>query len=702
MTGRHDFLFEIGTEELPPKALLSLSEALGESIRKALHKADLGYNDLRTFATARRLGVIVERLAEVQPDTVEERRGPALAAAFDENGQPTQAAIGFARSCGVEVEALQRLETGKGAWLVSRKEHRGRDVRELMPGIVTEALAALPIPRRMRWGGLDTSFVRPVHWLVMLYGEEIIPLELFGLAAGRESRGHRFHCSKPLYLAQPAAYLPLLETEGHIIADFAQRRAAIRAQVAEAAAAVGARADIDEALLDEVTAIVEWPRAITGRFEERFLELPDEVLISVMKQHQKYFHLRDPQGRLLPYFITISNIESHDPDVVRAGNERVIRPRLSDAMFFWTQDRRRRLDARVDELGQVVFQRGLGTLYQKCERVARLSVVIARESGGDTYQAERAAWLCKCDLMSEMVGEFPELQGIIGSYYAVLDGEPAEVAAAIAEHYQPRSAGDALPASPTGATVAIADRMDTLAGIFGLDRAPSGDKDPFALRRAALGVLRIIIESGAKLDLLPLIDASLEGYRLQDIAIAHGKATREQLQMFMMERLRAYYLDAGIGGDIFDAVLSQRVSRPADFDARVRAVQMFRDLPESESLAAANKRIANILRKSGARVSGQVDNGLLRDAAERTLASALEERIREVTPLIESGDYTEALKRLAGLRAPVDAFFDEVLVMCDDIALRDNRLALLERLHQQFMQVADLSCLFSQGEGQGG
>ncbi len=409
VTARSDFLFEIGTEELPPKALRGLSEALGEAVRQGLQKAHLGFDDIRTFATARRLAVLVTQLAGVQPDAVEERRGPALTAAFDENGKPTRAALGFAQSCGVDIERLETLETDKGAWLVLRREHRGRDVRELLPAIVTDALGALPIPRRMRWGALDATFVRPVHWLVMLYGEEIVPLELFGLAAGRESRGHRFHHPESLYLSRPAAYAPLLESEGHVIADYAQRREAIRAQVIEAAAAVGARAEIDEALLDEVAAIVEWPMAVTGRFEEAYLELPEEVLVSVMKLHQKYFHLKDKQGRMLPYFITVSNIESRDPDVVRAGNERVIRPRLSDAMFFWNQDRNRRLDARIDELGQVVFQRGLGTLYQKTERVARLAAAVAVAHGDDPYPAERAAWLSKCDLLSGMVGEFPEL-----------------------------------------------------------------------------------------------------------------------------------------------------------------------------------------------------------------------------------------------------------------------------------------------------
>lgn len=701
MSARYDFLFEIGTEELPPKALRGLGEALGEAVRRGLQKANLGFDEVRVCAAARRLAVLVDRLAEVQPDTVEERRGPALSAAFDENGSPTQAALGFARSSGVEVDALERLETDKGAWLVVRTAHRGRDVRELLPGIVTDALAALPIPRRMRWGSLDAGFVRPVHWMVMLYGEDVVPLELFGISAGSETRGHRFHCDRPLRLAQPASYIPLLETEGRVVADFAQRREAVRAQVLEAAAEAGARADIDDALLDEVTAIVEWPRAITGHFEAQFLDLPEEVLISVMKQHQKYFHLRDAGGRLLPAFITVSNIESRDPAMVRAGNERVIRPRLSDAMFFWNQDRKRRLDARIDELEGVVFQRGLGTLYQKGERVAALAAAIAADIGGDRYAAERAGWLCKCDLLTDMVGEFPELQGVMGGYYAAHDGEPGEVAAAVAEHYLPRSAGDVLPATAAGQAVAIADRLDTLAGIFGLGRVPTGDKDPFALRRAALGVLRIIIEGGLRLDLVPLIGAAFDGYRRQGAGIGHGDEQREQLFAFMMERLRAWYHDAGIGSEIFDAVLSRRVGRPADFDARMRAVRMFSALPEAESLAAANKRIANILRKSGERPADRVDEGLLTDAAERALASALNDAMRDAAPLIGAGQYAEALKRLAALRSPVDAFFDQVLVMSEDAAVRDNRLALLQRLHGQFMQVADLSCLFGQGEGRG-
>lgn len=700
MSARHDFLFEIGTEELPPKSLLALSEALGRALQLGLEKAHLGFDDIRTFASARRLAVLVHRLAEVQPDSVEERRGPALTAAFDGNGEPTRAAIGFARSCGVEIETLERMETDKGAWLVARKEHRGRDVRELLPTLISDALASLPIPRRMRWGALENGFVRPVHWLVALYGDETVALQLFGLQAGRESRGHRFHHPDVLYLSRPAAYAPLLETEGHVIADFAERREAVRAQVVEAAARIGADTDIDEALLDEVTAIVEWPRAIAGKFEESFLELPEEVLISVMQLHQKYFHLRDNAGRLLPHFITVSNIESRDPDIVRAGNERVIRPRLSDAMFFWNQDRDRRLDARIDSLQQVIFQRGLGTLYQKSERLAALAMAVATELGGDRQFAERAAWLSKCDLMSDMVGEFPELQGVMGGHYARHDGEADEVAMAVMQQYRPAAAGDSLPITTSGQALAIADRLDTLVGIFGLGQVPTGDKDPFALRRAALGMLRIMIEHEMPLDLQPLMTFALDGYRRQELNLPQTAGLEARLYDFMMERLRAYYQDAGIGAEVFDAVLSKRITCPADFDARVRAVQVFQTLPEADSLAAANKRIANILRKAGDKLPGQVENSLLSEAAERALAEALDARIVEVEPLISEGAYAEALKRLAVLRPFVDAFFDEVLVMSDDPAIRDNRLALLQRLHLQFMQVADLSRLSNQGEVQ--
>lgn len=693
MSTRDSFLLEVGTEELPPRALRGLSEALGAAVRSGLGKARLDFEGVRIYAAPRRLAVLVAGLASAQPDAIEERRGPALAAAFDSDGNPSKAAQGFARSCGVEVDALEKLETDKGAWLVFRAPQRGRPVHELLPGIVSDALAALPIPRRMRWGAMDEAFVRPVHWLVMLYGEEVVPARLFGLDAGRDSRGHRFHHPERITLAEATAYAPLLATQGRVVADFAERREAVRAQVMEAAAALGARAEIDPALLDEVTAMVEWPSAVTGRFEERFLQVPEEVLISVMKAHQKYFHLRGEDGRLLPAFVTVINIESRDPDAVRAGNERVIRPRFSDAMFFWDQDRKQALAQRLPALKQVVFQRGLGTLHDKSARVATLARAIAVVIGGDELRAERAALLAKCDLVSDMVGEFPELQGIMGGYYARHDGEHEEVGQAIAEQYLPRAAGDTLPASSAGQALAIADKLDTVVGVFGIGQAPTGDKDPFALRRAALGVVRIMIERGLALDLRALIATAFDSYRMQSARVESGTELQEQTYAFIMERLRSYYQEAGIGSEVFESVISRRPVRPLDFDARIRAVQAFRAMPEAASLAAANKRIANILRKIDETVPDGVDDALLREPAERALAVAVRDARERLMPLIASGDYGAVLGHLAGLRAEVDAYFDSVMVMCEEAALRRNRLALLRDLQQLFLHVADLSAL---------
>ncbi|MDR2877891.1 MAG: glycine--tRNA ligase subunit beta [Chromatiales bacterium] len=700
MSARSDFLLELGTEELPPKALRGLSEALGAAIKQGLSRARLDFDVLHVYAAPRRLAVLVERLASSQPDGVEERRGPALAAAFDGEGKPSKAALGFARSCGVEIDALETLETDKGAWLVFRAPQQGRAVQELLSGIVSAALTSLPIPRRMRWGALEESFVRPVHWLVMLYGQEVVPANLFGLSSGRDSRGHRFHHPDTLSLPEPSAYVPLLATEGRVVVDFAQRREAVRAQVAAAAQALGAHAEIDLALLDEVTSMVEWPCAITGRFEQRFLEVPEEVLISVMKAHQKYFHLRDANGRLMPAFITVANIESRDPAAVQAGNERVIRPRLSDAMFFWNQDRRQVLANRMPALGKVVFQRGLGTLGEKCERMVGLACEIAIAIGGNAALAERAAWLSKCDLVSDMVGEFPELQGVMGGYYARHDSEAEDVAKALAEQYQPRGLGDGLPETATGQALAIADKLDTLAGIFGLGQAPTGDKDPFALRRAALGIARIMIERRLDLDLHALIAHAFAGYRAQNAKIDTGPEVKEQTYAFVMERLRAYYQEVGIGSEVFEAVLSRRPSKPRDFDARVRAVQEFRSLPEAASLAAANKRISNILRKTDEALPESLDNSQLQEPTEQALAQAVEAARREVAPLLAKSDYAGVLRRLAALRGAVDAFFDAVLVMCPDAAVRRNRLALLRDLQQLFLQVADLSGL-SVGETRG-
>ncbi len=693
MATTRDLLIEIGTEELPPKALKRLSEAFGAGIENGLKGADLSHGALSLYASPRRLAVLVKRLAEAQADKIIERRGPALLAAFGEDGCPTKAAEGFARACGLSsVDELDRIETGKGAWLMYRAEQPGRPTVDLIPDIVRTALDKLPIPKRMRWGALEAEFVRPVHWAVLLFGDEVIETEILAVTSGRETRGHRFHHPDRLYIAEPAGYAPLLETEGHVVADFAVRREAVRAQVLEAAEKLGGSAVIDESLLDEVTAMVEWPVAIAGDFEKRFLDVPAEALISTMKANQKYFHLVDAGGKLLPHFITVANINSSNSEVVREGNERVIRPRLSDAEFFWIQDRKHRLDSHIEGLKTILFQKQLGSLYDKVGRVAGLAADIADSLDANREWAERAAWLAKCDLMTEMVYEFPELQGIMGRYYALHDGEAEEVALAQDEQYLPRFAGDELPATPTGQTLAIADKLDTIVGMFGIGQPPTGSKDPFALRRAALGLLRIIIERQLPLDLPVLIGRAVEGLGERLTA----KDVVPQVFDFMMDRLRAYYHDSGVRPDVFDAVYTQRPTQPHDFDRRVRAVNHFCSLAEAGSLAAANKRISNILRQAdekGIDVPAEVDAARLVEAAEKALAERLAGLEREVTPLFDARDYETALTRLAALREAVDRFFDDVMVMVDDQALRANRLALLAKLRNLFLRVADLSRL---------
>ncbi|NIP72537.1 MAG: glycine--tRNA ligase subunit beta [Gammaproteobacteria bacterium] len=699
MSQARDLLVEIGTEELPPKALHHLSEAFGRELAKGLDQANLDHGALHNYATPRRLAVWVTGLAVAQPDRTVERRGPAVTAAFDEEGCPTKAAVGFARSCGIEVEALETLETDKGSWLVYRSHEHGRPTRELLPEIVREALDRLPIPRRMRWSDRRSEFVRPVHWAVLLLDDHVIEAEILGVAAGRETRGHRFHRPQPIYVAEPAAYGPLLETEGHVVADFEARAKAIRGQVAEAARAAGGRAVIDADLLEEVTAMVEWPVAVLGEFDRRFLEVPPEAVTSAMKTHQKYFPVVDEGDRLLPYFVAVSNIESREPEVVRAGNERVIRPRLADADFFWNQDRKQRLDRRVDSLRSVVFQRKLGTLYDKGRRMMGLAGDVARRIGAERDLAQRAAELCKCDLMTEMVGEFPELQGIMGRYYAAHDGEPEEVSRAIDEHYRPRYAGDVPPETLTGQAVAIADKADTLVGLFGIRQPPSGEKDPFALRRAALGLVRTIIERELELDLVGVLQAACAAYAGQEGLRDYfaSPSTREEVVQevfgFVMDRLRGYYEDQGIAHDVFEAVRAQTPPEPLDFDARVRAVAAFRDLPEAECLAAANKRISNILRQAEGPIGGEIDGRLLEEDAERLLAERLSASEQALEPLFEVNDYTSAMRQLAALREPLDGFFDCVMVMTEDAAVRRNRLAVLSRLRSLFLRIADLSRL---------
>ena len=686
---KHDLLVEIGTEELPPKALPRLSAAFTDHLSRALREADLDFTEPRAFAAPRRLAILVRDLDATTPDKVVEKRGPALKAAFDDEGCPTKAAEGFARSCGVKVEDLEKLETDKGSWLVFRHQQQGQPVTDLVPAMVQAALDALPIPKRMRWGSLDVQFVRPVHWVVMLYGEQVIDGEILGIRAGRATRGHRFHAPQPIDIPVPADYEPLLESEGKVIADFARRREMIRAQVEAEALKLGGRAVIDADLLDEVTAMVEWPVAVAGAFEERFLAVPQEALVSTMSANQKYFHLVDEAGNLLPRFVTIANIESRDPAVIRDGNERVIRPRFADAEFFWNQDRKIPLIDRLPQLKQVVFQQKLGTLYDKAMRLTRLAAHIAAEIGGDRERAIRAAELCKCDLMTEMVGEFPDLQGIIGRYYALHDGEDPDVAVAVDQHYRPRFAGDALPENPTARALALADRLDTLLGIFAIGQIPTGDKDPYALRRAALGVLRILIEEGLDLDLAELLTAAATGFP----AAVEAEAARDKVLDFILDRLRAYYADRAIRPEVLDAVMALRPTRPVDIDRRVHAVTAFRQLPEAESLAAANKRIGNILKKVEGRLPEDVDPARFTDEAEKALHAAFTALESEVRQAIDAGDYTAALEKLATLREPVDRFFDEVMVMAEDERLRENRIALLNRLHRLFLEVADISRL---------
>ncbi len=691
MKSRH-LLIEIGTEELPPKALKKLSNAFGTGIAEGLKNADLSFGEVTVYASPRRLAVLIKDLIEAQANKIIERKGPALTAAFDEDGCPSKAAEGFARSCGVTVNDLDREETDKGAWLMFRTKQSGRPTTELIPDIVRNSLDKLPIPKRMRWGDLDAQFVRPVHWLVLLFGDEVVETEILTVKTGRETRGHRFHHPEAMYIAEPEAYAPLLETEGHVVADFEVRREAVRAQVLEAGKKLGGAAVIDEDLLDEVTAMVEWPKAISGNFEKRYLDVPAEALITTMKANQKYFHVINAKGNLMPHFITVANIDSQDADVVRDGNERVIRPRLADAEFFWTQDLKHKLEFFGESLKSIVFQKQLGTLYDKAERVSVLAGSIAEVMGSNKEWAQRAAWLSKCDLMTEMVNEFPSLQGIMGRYYASHDKEPEEVALAMDEQYMPRFAGDELPATATGQALAIADKLDTVVGIFGIGQLPTGSKDPFALRRAALGLLRIIIERQLPLDLFETL-RSAEKALGDKIEV---KDVSGQVFDFMMDRLKAYYKEVGVSSLIFEAVLAQKPTQPYDFDRRVRAVNYFLTLPEAESLAAANKRISNILRQAeekGLKVADTIDESKLSETAERALADKISSISQQVIPLFDKRDYETALSKLAGLRETVDSFFDDVMVMVEDEALRDNRLALLNKLRGLFLRVADLSHL---------
>jgi len=684
-----DLLIEIGTEELPPKALRKLSDAFCQGVADGLKAEELAFAAITPFASPRRLALIANKLEETTPLKEVVVWGPPARIAFDNEGNPTKAAEAFAAKNGIDVGALQTENDGKVDKLVHRASAGGTATTELLAGIVEAALAALPIPKRMRWGARRTEFVRPVHWLVMLFGNDVVDTEVMGLKAGRETRGHRFHCNAAMTLSSAADYVGQLQSPGYVMVDFEQRQALIRQQVEAEAAKIGGTAVIEQELLNEVTALVEWPVALTGQFEERFLEVPAEALISSMNEHQKYFHVVDAEGKLLPNFITVANIESADPQQVIDGNERVIRPRLADAAFFFETDKKTSLVKQRERLKSIVFQAQLGTIYEKTERVAKLAAAIAQLLQANGDYALRAAELSKSDLVTDMVGEFDKMQGVAGYYYALNDGEIEEVALALQEQYLPKFAGDKLPATETGTILALADRLDTLVGIFGIGQHPSGSKDPFALRRASVSVLRLLVEKNLDLDLRQLLELAQAQH--QSLPAADGLV--EQVLGYMLDRFRAWYEDANIPVAVFQAVSAKNLSTPLDINNRVHAVHRFNQLPEAQALAAANKRVSNILAKQGGAITGVLNNGLLQEAAEQALAQQVSVKAETVAPLFAQGQYTEALEKLADLREAVDAFFDNVMVMAEDEALRNNRLALLSQLRALFLEVADISLL---------
>ncbi len=687
-----DFLAELGTEELPPKALPKLSQAFASGIETGLKELGLRFGEIEVFATPRRLAVRVNALSDFQPDSIVEKVGPAVKAAFDKEGLPTKAASGFARSCGVEVSQLSTTLKDGTEKLFYSKNEPGAETVSLLPAIVQKSLDKLPIPKRMRWGSSRIEFVRPVHWCVLLFGKSFIDTTILGVKSGAVTYGHRFHHSASLAIATPSGYEDLLENRGFVIADFSKRKEIIREQVLEIAKSRQGTAVIDENLLDEVTGLVEFPVALSGEFDKEFLEVPPEALILAMKSHQKYFHLVDESGNLMPCFISVSNIKSSDPSQVVAGNEKVIRPRLADARFFYESDLKTPLAAKIEKLKTIIFQAQLGTVYDKSERVSRLAVYMADQFDGDIPSCKRAASLAKCDLLTDMVGEFADLQGLMGYYYALKDGESNEVASAIVEQYLPRYAGDALPKTLTGNIVSLAEKIDTIAGLFAIKQPPTGSKDPFAIRRAALGVLRILVENRLELDILKVLGFALEGFANLDIE----EGTDQVIFEFMLDRLRAWYQDKDIPIEVFQSVRAFKPRSPFDFDKRISAVHHFGGLEQAQALASANKRVSNLVVKSGLKDSNsKVDPSLFDSEAERVLYSLVEGKEVELAPLIKNHDYSGALVSLSTLREPIDNFFDDVMVMSDVEAVKVNRIMLLMRLRDLFLQVADVSLLHS-------
>ncbi|WP_105902976.1 glycine--tRNA ligase subunit beta [Vibrio gangliei] len=688
-----NFLIELGTEELPPTQLRTLAEAFAANFEAELKSAEIAHNGVKWYAAPRRLALKVAELAESQQDKIVEKRGPAIAQAFDAEGNATKAAQGWARGNGITVDQAERLKTDKGEWLLFKQEVKGQAVKDLVIDMAAKALANLPIAKPMRWGDKETQFIRPVKTLTVLFGDELIAGEILGVASDRTIRGHRFMGEREFTIDNADQYPALLAEKGKVMADYEERKAIILRDSQKAAAEVGGVADLEDDLVEEVTSLVEWPVVLTAKFEEEFLKVPSEALVYTMKGDQKYFPVYshkngDSNKKLLPNFIFVSNIESKDPRQVIEGNEKVVRPRLADAEFFFNTDRKRTLESHLPELETAIFQKQLGTIKDKTDRITELAGFIAEQIGADVEKSKRAGLLAKCDLMTSMVFEFTDTQGVMGMHYARHDGEDEEVAVALNEQYMPRFAGDDLPSSDVAASVAMADKLDTLVGIFGIGQAPKGS-DPFALRRASLGILRIIVEKGYHLDLTVLIAKAKEllGDKLTNANV------EEDVLEFMLGRFRAWYQDQGFSVDIIQAVLARRPTKPLDFDQRVKAVSHFRDLDAAEALAAANKRVGNILAKFDGELAQDIDLALLQEDAEKTLAENVEVMTEALEPAFATGDYQQALSKLADLREPVDAFFDNVMVMADDEALKKNRLTMLNNLRNLFLQIADISLL---------
>lgn len=687
-----DFLIEIGTEELPPKALRSLLDAFEQNILAGLKAGNIPHGDIKQhLAAPRRLAVLIPDVETQQPDKEIELLGPAVAAAFDDDDKPTGAALGFAKKAGVEVSDLQQVDSPKGPRLAHVSTEPGKAVSELLPAIVNAALKGLPIPKRMRWGASREEFVRPTHWILMLHGDQVVATKILGLQAGNKTRGHRFHANHEIVIKQPADYVEQLRSEGRVLVDYDERKAVINTGVTELAQKqLRGTAVISDNLLEEVTSLVEWPVPLAGKFEERFLDVPSEALISSMREHQKYFHVVDENNQLLPNFITVANIESRDPARVIDGNERVIRPRLADAAFFYETDKKTSFEIFRERLKPIVFQEKLGSIYEKTERIALLAAHLAPLVGANPNDAQRAGELCKCDLVSDMVQEFDDLQGLMGRYYAQASGENEEISVAMEEHYLPTGAGDRLPGHATAKAVALADRLDTLTGIFGIGQKPTGSKDPFALRRASLGVLRILVENNIQISLKEMLEKAFD---LHSGTTQDRDTTIADLLVYMLDRFGAWFKDEHIATECYLAVQELGLDNPADIHARVLAVSDFSKTTDAAALAAANKRVANILAKTETASLTGANADLFESEAEASLYEALKSAVTASEPLVAKADYQGAMSTLAKLRQPVDQFFDQVMVMVDDETIKNNRLCLLQELRDLFLSIADISLL---------